>query len=358
MDLVELLQKDRPELDIHQPYLERLKTLPQSLIPSEIDHLNDGLDAIQKAVEVLGASHHQDFVASAAGLQELGALVADLDGVAQETAELSKKISLPSQKAYDAAEAVITNELALYHQIDKIQEILELPQLAQSCVSRGHYSAALDIAAFAGRLKGRYPQVKSITTLATSVDASTTTMLSILIRLLSETSQLPALIKSIAFLRRIEPFKSAPDATRQLQHLFLAARREFLLSQWSTLDAVKSTPHLYLKRYVELFREHVFATITSFAAVFGESNLQVSQFVRDIIINHVTKVLDSLAPELSSADRNSLWLQLAYCSHSFGRVGAEFWPLLNAGAVPTEEWMQAYTNQQEMARTAAESSRQ
>lgn len=355
MDLVELLEKDRPGLDIHQPYLERLKTLPQSLIPNEISHLEDGLQAIQKAVESLGASHHQDFVASASGLDELNGLIGELDSLAKQTREKSHKVLLPPHRAYSSTEHVLTNELALYHQIDKIQEILELPQLAQSCVSQGHYSAALDIAAFAGRLKTRYPDIKSIATLAEEVDKSTGTMLNILIRLLTETSNLPALIKAVGFLRRIDPFKGAQNATKQLQYVFLAARKEYLFTQWSTLDAVRSTPHLYLKRYVEMFREHVFATVTSFSAVFGETTLQVSEFVRDIVAVHMAKPLQEMASSLSAADRSSLWLQLAYCSHSFGRVGAEFWPLLQAAA-PADEWRQAFSNQQEMARTAAETS--
>ncbi|PRT56679.1 Conserved oligomeric Golgi complex subunit 8 [Wickerhamiella sorbophila] len=355
MDLVELLERDRPGLDVHQPYLERLKTLPQSLIPNEMSHLEDGLQAIQKAVESLGASHHEDFVAAASGLDELTGLIGELESLAEQTREKSHKVLLPPHRAYTSTEHVLAIELALYHQIDKIQEILELPQLAQSCVSQGHYSAALDIVAFAGRLKTRFPDIKSITTLVDEVDKSTGAMLNILIRLLTETSHLPALIKAVGFLRRIDPFKSAKNATKQLQYVFLAARKEYLFTQWSTLDAVKSTPHLYLKRYVEMFREHVFATITSFSAVFGQTTLQVSEFVRDIVMIHMASTLEDMAPALSSTDRSSLWLQLAYCSHSFGRVGAEFWPLLKTAA-PVDEWKQAFTNQQEMARTAAKTS--
>ena len=97
-------------------------------------------------------------------------------------------------------------------------------------------------------------------------------MLVQLLRLLRETVKLPILIKVVSYLRRMKPFQGLDDVDRQLEQLYLVSRLQYIRTLLSSLEPLKKqSPETYLKRYIEVFREHVFVTIVGFRSVFPES---------------------------------------------------------------------------------------
>lgn len=90
--------------------------------------------------------------------------------------------------------------------LEKIQDILELPNLVLACVNNGYYAEALDLAAHSARLSKRYNQVHIVQNIQAQVDDALKTMTVQLLQLLRESVKLPTLIKVVSYLRRLPPF--------------------------------------------------------------------------------------------------------------------------------------------------------
>lgn len=298
----------------------------------------------------------------------------------------------PTTPAKNAEDAVI-----VLKNLDKIQDILELPNLVLACVNNGYYAEALDLASHCARLSKRYSGVQVVQDIQRQVDDALKTMTVQLLQLLRESVKLPTLIKVVSYLRRMPPFNSriqqqqqqqqeqskdgrsasssqSDIVTRQLQQLFLFSRLQYIRSMLSSLEALKKqSPDAYLKRYVEVFRENVFVTAVGFQSVFpdneasshgdrgprqSEGSLLVASFIKSLVADFYTTVME-ISPFIDDDNaRASLWLQISYCSKSLGRVGADFWPTMQGpeersgaqGTLSKEEWIAAIQTQLDISR--------
>jgi len=138
------------------------------------------------------------------------------------------------------------------------------------------------------------------------------------------------------------------------------------------LAPLKQTPEKYVKRYLEVYREHVFATVGGFDTIFpvddqssstrieansSRADIQVkeqlmAEFLR-ATVQELRQTMDQVSPLITDKSaRSSLWLQMAYCSQSLGRVGAEFWPTIQGDqtAGTNEEWAEAIQKQRDISR--------
>lgn len=201
----------------------------------------------------------------------------------------------------------------------------------------------------------RYAHVRVVQDIQAQVDDALKSMTVQLLQLLRESVKLPTLIKVVSYLRRIPPFSSRGPGlvTHQLQHLFFFSRLQYIRSLLESLEPLKrQSPDMYLKRYVELFREHVFVTVVGFRSVFPDTQLAgerappsatrasdnlVAAFVRALVGDFHQTVTD-IAPFIGDdGARSSLWLQVLYCSKSLGRVGADFWPAWQGPELPEDD---------------------
>lgn len=307
-----------------------------------------------------------------------------------EDIELDSTTTTNSKEGVAAARSGNAEAIILLKNLDKIQDMLELPMLTLACVNNGYYTEALDLANHTNRLLLRYSSIKVIQDIHQQVEEALKTMLVQLLRLLRETVKLPALIKVMSYLRRMQPFQSAPDVNRQLQQLYLVSRLQYVRTLLSTLNPLKrQSPETYLKRYIEVFREHVFVTVVGFRSVFPESlssgshyqsssssttsssstispeakspssyagERLISSFLRTLV-DELHETVAKISPFISDESvRSGLWLQVSYCSQSLGRVGGDFWPTiqgpLEAGSsgITKTEWTTALRKQKEVTR--------
>ncbi|VVT55795.1 uncharacterized protein SAPINGB_P004742 [Magnusiomyces paraingens] len=323
--------------------------------------------------------HHYLGLSTAVDGEKLGGYTANSAGSTEKPRRRSStgiddnnvgSIEPPAKNAEDAV-IVLKN-------LEKIQDILELPNLVLACVNNGYYAEALDLAAHSARLSKRYNQVHIVQNIQAQVDDALKTMTVQLLQLLRESVKLPTLIKVVSYLRRLPPFArgagesispaAADSITRQLQELFLFSRLQYIRGLLSSLDPIKKqSPDAYLKRYVEVFRENVFVTVVGFRSVFPDhadpltpttasqfsGSLLVSSFIKALVEEFYTTVAE-IAPFIDDENaRSSLWLQISYCSKSLGRVGADFWPTVQGpedqsgpdGALSKAEWIAAIQKQ-------------
>lgn len=277
-----------------------------------------------------------------------------------------------SQQAFTVKTFTDNSEaIVLLKNLDKVQDMLELPTLTLACINNGYYTEALDLANHTNRLYTRYSNIKVIQDIQCQVEDALKKMLIQLLRLLRETVKLPTLIKVVSYLRRMKPFQGSNNVNRQLEQLYLVSRLQFIRTLLSSLEPLKKqSPETYLKRYIEVFREHVFVTIVGFRSVFPESlpsqtketpestsgERLIGSFLRTLVNEMRETVAETSQFIADESTRSSLWLQVSYCSQSLGRVGGDFWPMIQgplkegSSGITKEEWQQALCKQKEVSK--------
>lgn len=332
---------------IDEDFLKRIQSLPPSLLSSENTQVAVGLDTVRKAAADAASKHIVVFTKCQSAAKELSELRLELDTTTRRSAERAKSVPAASSQSFELARAVREEPLRLYSRIDQIQDFIGLPELVNACVAQGNYSQVLDLAGLAARLHGRYPGNKTVVNIFKSVDQAVESLKKLLTRVLRESGRLSQLVKAVSFLRRMG------ISDKELHLLLARSRLSFLERQWTHLGSVfdkERAAYVYLKRYIELFREHVFATISAYNTIFGDHGMeQIARFVRTATFE-LLETLKECTPRISSqADLSALYLQLAYCAQSLGRVGADFTPLLK-DVLSASKWKETLVRQQEIAR--------
>ena len=235
---------------------------------------------------------------------------------------------------------------------ERIFDLLQLPNLFNSCVRKGAYSEAMDIAHHLRRLNARYgDQFELIRSLDTNLSKGISDMTRQLIQNLQDSTKLPVALKSISYLRSTTNLR-----TPELKYLFLLSRWTFLSSLLNTVVPLQKDSARYLKRYIEVIREHAFAIFSMFKSIFPADEAddytlsytattntnpfspaeeafqcQILSSFAQTLVAQIIETLETHLPNVTDATaRASLLTQVLYCSQSLARVGVEFEFLLNS----------------------------
>jgi len=313
--------------------------------------------------------------------------------------------------------------MLLNRNADRVGNILELPTLLSSTIGSSSsgpgattgaaasgYASALDIQAHVKRLKTLYPESDLIKDIARQSDEEIENLISILISgLQSPALKLASAMRTIGWLRRVAPdlaisggqqalsddrgldLRSVGSSEGCLGGLFLVCR---LMTLRRTLDALDPLRELadqemsrrvtakpsngqqntnpgtqterYLKRYIEIFREHSFSIISMYKSVFPtalpapgstgqedgpmsptmgmkspfdtaakdveDRNDSLPSALATFAASLVDMLLDTIREYLPNitdrSSRDSLLTQILYCAGSLGRQGADFGMML------------------------------
>ncbi|KAK4890117.1 hypothetical protein LTR28_002657, partial [Elasticomyces elasticus] len=224
--------------------------------------------------------------------------------------------------------------LLLARNVDRVNDVLELPSLLSSAISSSasnattqnaastsisastsaastaNYASALDLQAHIKRLHTLYPKSSLISSISTQAESEMQAMTTALITSLqSQNLKLAIAMRTIGWLRRVAPdlaslypesrsttLSLAPAMTSEgaLGSLFLVCRLTNLHSMLEALDPLRELAELetarrkqdqmktpngmsgqqterYLKRYIEIFREQSFGIISMYKSIFPTS---------------------------------------------------------------------------------------
>lgn len=323
------------EVDQDNAYLSELLSYSLDRLNKEPALLQEDQDCIRRQMQECAVSHHRAFAEAAQHLahvrDHVGSVNSHLKGMLEALPSLEGACSSFAEDA-GAVQSKLDQHKQLQTNHSQLLELLEVPQLMDTCVRNSNYDEALDLEAFIAKMAFLHPELDVIAGLHAEVKVIAQAMLSQLLARLSGSIQLPECLRVIGFLRRLSAF-SEPE----LRLKFLQCREQWLVEMVSELD--NRNPYDYLKRLTDIHRLHLFDIVMQYKAIFsedspsaGDSGASESAILTSWAQHRVCLYLDALHAYLplikEGGSLSSVLEHSMYCGMSLGRVGLDFRGLL------------------------------
>ncbi|KAL6715260.1 hypothetical protein ACLMJK_007524 [Lecanora helva] len=395
-------------------YLNRISTLPlTALTSSEPQSLAQSSHSTLISLQSLSARSNPAILSSSNHLSSLKTslplLAAEAEGLRNGIPHLDEQTMEFSTRYTRSAENEVLDRrkraLLIARNVDRVSDILDLPTLLSSAIASStaqglsggtNYASALDLYSHIKRLHLLYQDSALVRSIYEQTEEAMQEMTTNLIMSLrAQNIKLAAGMRTIGWLRRVAPELDGNKYNREgtLGALFLVCRLGTLVSMLSALDplrdladqetairlrdkgsanksstdawSVGQQTERYLKRYIEIFREHSFAIVSMHKSIFpsdsdvtssddlglkfkslGLKSLPpsakpsqqqdplspipsvLSTFPLHLISLLTTTLKEYLPNVRDKSSRESLLTQVLYCASSLGRLGGDFSLLL------------------------------
>ncbi|MBA0764437.1 hypothetical protein Gotri_013792 [Gossypium trilobum] len=217
-----------------QPYVSELLSFTLDRLHKEPELLRVDAERIQRQMQEVAVGNYRAFISAADALvaikEELSSIDKHLESLITEIPSLTSGCTEFIESAEQILEKRKMNQTLLSNH-STLLDLLEIPQLMDTCVRNGNYDEALDLEAFVCKLSTMHPNIPVIQALAQEVRQTTQSLLSQLLQKLRSNIQLPECLRIIGYLRRIGVFS---EYEMRLQ--FLRCRETWLTGILEDLD--------------------------------------------------------------------------------------------------------------------------
>ena len=323
-------------------YLQELSSYSLSQMQEEPERLRHDRTQLSADTQSLAYQNYRTFILTADCsldiFTQFDRVNSHLDSIVEKSSTVKNLCSEFVRRSAEVDEKRQNNSLVLTKH-SELLEVLEIPQVMETCVRNGYYEEALELSHHVQRLSTRLKHIPMMQGIARDVANTMELMQYQLLQLLGTNIQLPACLKTIGYLRRMGVFEEG-----ELRIKFLQTRNSWLQQ---TLTAIPSDdPYTYLGKLIETSRVHLFDVITQYRGIFPNDDPSVVVTSSDLtqenkrsyahvfygwITCKVGEFLHALEAVLDSHPiqrLDSLLSQSMYFGLSFSRIGADFRPML------------------------------
>ncbi|OVA04466.1 Conserved oligomeric Golgi complex subunit 8 [Macleaya cordata] len=302
--------------------------------PYEPELLRVDAERIRRQMQEVAVGNYRAFIAASDALLAIREQVSAVDKHLESTINEIPKLTSGCTEFIDSAQQILEKRKlnrTLLANHSTLLDLLEIPQLMDTCVRNGNYDEALDLEAFVCKLLTMHPKLPVIQALAEEVRQTTQSLLSQLLQKLRSNIQLPECLRIIGHLRRIGVFTESEMRLQQ----FLRCRESWLAGILDDLD--QRNVYDYLKGMVNCHRMHLFDVVNQYRAIFADDKsgseenydggLLFSWAMHQI--TSLLRTLKTMLPKITEGGSLSNILdQCMYCAMGLGWVGLDFRGLL------------------------------
>lgn len=381
-DLLAPDQQTNPGALEYLTYLAEQKS--DFLQTSEPQVLSQMSHSLLLAVQALSKRSHKPVVESAAShatlRQSLPTLAQRASDLVQAVPRLDAQAEHFSSAFGKASESKLLarrkQALLLLRNSERLVDVMEMPLLLSSAVSATpvNHSSTLELYAHVRRLTSLYPDSPLVTSVLEEADAAIRQMAADLVGTLKAPNlKLAAAVRTIGWLKRIVPDLVTDTPTEDaLPAVFLVCRFATLLTTLEALEPLRDLAdeerlrqdksasswsggqqtERYLKRFIEIFREHSFSIVSVFKSISSsfappaEHNVDPLRVLPSPMATFPLHLVEMLVETLriylptvkDQTSRESILTQVLYCAGSLGRLGADFGMLL--ASIGVGEWVE------------------
>ncbi|KAL9224722.1 hypothetical protein vseg_000731 [Gypsophila vaccaria] len=317
----------------HQPYVSELLSFTLDRLHKEPELLRVDAERIRRQMQEVAVSNYRSFISAADALVSIRHEVSSIDHHLESLISEVPKLTSGCTEFIESGEQILEkrklNQTLLANH-STLLDLLEIPQLMDTCVRNGNYDEALDLEAFVSKLCSMHPKIPVIQALAEEVKLTTQSLLSQLLQKLRSNIQLPECLRIIGYLRRIGVFS---EYEMRLQ--FLRCREAWLTGILDDLD--QRNPYEYLKRMVGCHRSHLFDVVNQYRAIFADDTSGSEEnydggllfsWAMHQITSHL-KILKHMLPKITEGvSLANILDQCMYGAMGLGWVGLDFRGLL------------------------------
>lgn len=230
-----------------QKYLANITNFPLERLLKEPEELRREGNRTKHQMEDLAFKNYKAFIQSAQCVETIHHEISNVNYHLQYMLETLPKFSTSCKDFTTKAQEISSKRSQLKSTLQLypvILEILEIPQLMETCVRNGAYEEAMDLEAYTQKLKTNHPNNPIIQEIVEDVKSSTEIMISQLLQQLRTNIQLPTCFRVIGYLKRIGIFEE-----RELRIAFLQCR-SYWLHNSIIANIPANNPYLFVSLYV------------------------------------------------------------------------------------------------------------
>lgn len=316
--------KENP--DFYQ-YLSKLGGYDVDQLNKEPNHLDDEKTSVLQTTQDLVFANYKTFVQTAESSREIFKQFNEtenrLDGLVQKIPKFVEKCQSFCDTSKDINTHRRINSLTLTRNAELL-EVLEMPQLMESCLRSNQYNEALELSQYARQLGTKHGDIPIISSIVAEIESSWSGMVGQVVGSLRGDLPLARCLQLVGLLRSMDAFTEP-----ELRIKFLQARDSWLQSLLTAIP--KDDSNLHITKTIELSRIYLFNIITQYKAMFNDDEPGRDLTVNECAIfyhwieekiSQFLMTLEQDLPGVTSID--SILGQCTYFGLSFGRVGVDF----------------------------------